>query len=188
MSTEQPLPSFPYGGNEAATMAAASPYASWGRRAAGFVLDSLLILAVGLAITGLTGHHEPWDVFKFHTVNGQKKLIPIGSKLLFFTAANTLFGFVYNAVSLGSAWQATPSMRLLGMTIATDSFGHVGYGRASARTAIFAGVSFVAGRVPFGVLLILLDLLWPIWDPCNQTLHDKLARTVVVLRPPPRRR
>ena len=28
----------------------------------------------------------------------------------------------------------------------------------------------------------LLDLLWPLWDPRNQTLHDKAAGTVVLRR------
>jgi len=30
-------------------------------------------------------------------------------------------------------------------------------------------------------LLLLLDYLWPLWDDKNQALHDKLARTNVVL-------
>ena len=29
-------------------------------------------------------------------------------------------------------------------------------------------------------LWVLLDLLWPLWDPRRQTLHDKAAGTVVV--------
>jgi uncharacterized RDD family membrane protein YckC len=33
------------------------------------------------------------------------------------------------------------------------------------------------------IVPLLLDLLWPIWDKRNQTLHDKIANTVV-LRPP----
>jgi uncharacterized RDD family membrane protein YckC len=31
-------------------------------------------------------------------------------------------------------------------------------------------------------LLVLLDYLWMLWDSRNQTLHDKLARSVVVDR------
>ena len=33
------------------------------------------------------------------------------------------------------------------------------------------------------IVPLLVDLLWPIWDKRNQTLHDKFAKTVV-LRPP----
>jgi hypothetical protein len=27
---------------------------------------------------------------------------------------------------------------------------------------------------------VVIDLLWPLWDTKNQTLHDKFAKTVVV--------
>jgi len=32
------------------------------------------------------------------------------------------------------------------------------------------------------VLLTLVDCLWPLWDRRNQTLHDKVANTLVVLK------
>jgi hypothetical protein len=42
----------------------------------------------------------------------------------------------------------------------------------------------VLGSVPVlgGVLAIypVVDDLWPLWDPHNQALHDKVARTNVV--------
>jgi len=28
-----------------------------------------------------------------------------------------------------------------------------------------------------------VDLFFPLWDPRNQTLHDKLAKTIVVVAP-----
>jgi uncharacterized RDD family membrane protein YckC len=44
--------------------------------------------------------------------------------------------------------------------------------------------SLIRGAVPpfFWVLLIpgLLDVLWPLWDPKKQALHDKLAGSVVI--------
>ena len=44
-------------------------------------------------------------------------------------------------------------------------------------TALFS-FSLVFG---VGVLLVPLDYLWPLWDPRRQTLHDKIAGTIVVL-------
>jgi uncharacterized RDD family membrane protein YckC len=32
----------------------------------------------------------------------------------------------------------------------------------------------------FLVVPIILDYLWPLWDRENQTLHDKIAGTVVL--------
>jgi uncharacterized RDD family membrane protein YckC len=34
--------------------------------------------------------------------------------------------------------------------------------------------------VPVGLLLVVLDYLWPIWDPERRAVHDMLARTRVV--------
>jgi uncharacterized RDD family membrane protein YckC len=33
-----------------------------------------------------------------------------------------------------------------------------------------------------GSLLIILNLLWPLWDDKRQALHDKIAATNVVVR------
>jgi uncharacterized RDD family membrane protein YckC len=30
------------------------------------------------------------------------------------------------------------------------------------------------------ILPVILDILWPLWDPQNQTLHDKMAGTLVL--------
>jgi uncharacterized RDD family membrane protein YckC len=44
-------------------------------------------------------------------------------------------------------------------------------------------VQFGLGIVPFvGWILVLLDLLWPLWDEQRQTLHDKAVGTFVVKR------
>jgi len=176
-----PLPSFPTAGDESRIDEGAVPYAGWWRRVAAYLLDGFLVAAVAVVLTAVTGHHEPWSVFHTHLVNGQRRLDPIGTKLVFFTALEGLLAFVYAAGFLSSAWQATPFMRVLGISIATAAdLGHVGLGRASGRAAIFQGASFAAARVPFGSLVILVDLLWPLWDARNQTVHDKLAGTVVL--------
>jgi uncharacterized RDD family membrane protein YckC len=36
---------------------------------------------------------------------------------------------------------------------------------------------FLLWILPFG---LLLSYLWPLWDSRNQTLHDKMANTIVV--------
>ena len=37
-----------------------------------------------------------------------------------------------------------------------------------------------SGLVGLLVLPVLLDALWPLWDSQNQTLHDKIASTLVL--------
>ena len=50
----------------------------------------------------------------------------------------------------------------------------IGYGRAFGRAAF----EYLLSLVLF--LPWVLDMLFPIWDPRNQTLHDKVAGTVVI--------
>jgi len=52
-------------------------------------------------------------------------------------------------------------------------------GKAWARSAM--DVVFRVGTMLF-VIPILVDDLWPLWDKQKQTLHDKVAGTVVVKR------
>jgi uncharacterized RDD family membrane protein YckC len=187
VASEGPIQPYPTQGDEAAVVAAASAYANWGRRAFGLIIDSLLIFGVALIVVKLSGHQEPWTFIKFHKVGGRERLVRYGSKLLYVDAMIALLGFVYNTAFLASSWKATLGMRLVGVRIAraitrgseTD-LGTVGLGRAAGRSAIYEGFAAIAFRVPLGVVLWLLDFLWPLWDRRNQTLHDKLAQTVVV--------
>lgn len=52
--------------------------------------------------------------------------------------------------------------------------GPIGYGKAAIR--------YVVGLVLFMLCYIpgIVDLLFPLWDPKRQTLHDKAANTVVL--------
>jgi uncharacterized RDD family membrane protein YckC len=69
----------------------------------------------------------------------------------------------------------TRGMRYLRIVVADKATGWhpVGPGRAFVRML----VALVLACVPFAVLV---DLLWPLWDPHHQTLHDKAASTVVL--------
>jgi uncharacterized RDD family membrane protein YckC len=58
--------------------------------------------------------------------------------------------------------------------VSTESGGPIGYGRAFGR-AVFEYLMAVVLFVPW-----IVDMLFPIWDPRNQTLHDKVTNTVVV--------
>jgi uncharacterized RDD family membrane protein YckC len=203
VSNEVPLQPYPTPGDEADQLASTAEYARWGRRAGGLLLDTLIIAVLAIVLTALTGHDEPWQVFHLHTVNGQQRLAPIGSRLLFFSGLSVLISFAYNTAFLSSMWQATPGMRAVTVHIARADLGpgtsgaagsphhqpqgtgQVRLGRSAARSAIYEGIALL-GRLPFGSLALLVDFLWPLWDPRRQTLHDKLAGTVVLRGAPPR--
>jgi uncharacterized RDD family membrane protein YckC len=87
------------------------------------------------------------------------------------------FGLWYHVWTIGTSGQ-TWGMRFLHLGLADKATGRhpVGLPRAFLR----ALTALVIAIVPFGALV---DLLWPLWDPYNQTLHDLVASTVVLNRP-----
>jgi uncharacterized RDD family membrane protein YckC len=46
---------------------------------------------------------------------------------------------------------------------------------------IFGALGGANGIVAIALLYGLIDNLWPLWDRRNQTLHDKFARTIVIM-------
>ena len=171
------------------TSEAGRVYASWPERFrallrdAGIVLGALLVVGIGLALLLTLALRGRGDI-------GVVVGAAIG--LLFpvpFVAYQTIF--------LGRGEGQTPGRRAVGIRVREAStLGRVGYGRAFARSALTPLIWFPLlglGQPYFHPLATLdllgiLDILWPLWDPRRQALHDKVARTVVVRAPtlPPR--
>ena len=198
MSNEGSLQRYPTKGDEADQLDAGSEYARWGRRAGGFLLDLVVVVAIAMLVTAATGHHEPWSVFHLHTVNGQRRLAPIGSKLLFFNAISALVSFAYNTGFLCSAWQATMGMRAVGIHIAKETGAHR-RGRVPAhrgpppgarprrRRSRGGSLGDLRGVRPhraraLRIVALLIDLLWPLWD----ARRPDPARQARAHRRPPR--
>lgn len=94
-------------------------------------------------------------------------------------------GFVIRGLYAGfliAFWNGqTVGMKVVKVVcVDTSSRGQVPLPQAMVRAfsaEIIAAASLI-GLV--GSLAQLLDLLWPVWDKQNQTLHDKIGRTVVL--------
>ncbi|MGH9170496.1 MAG: RDD family protein [Acidimicrobiales bacterium] len=88
-----------------------------------------------------------------------------------------VFNIAYLTLLIGSGSGQTVGMRLLQIGIAdVDTHQYpIGLARAAVRSVVFLAMSVV----PF---LALLSVLWPIWDPRNQTLHDKVVRSTATVR------
>lgn len=75
-----------------------------------------------------------------------------------------------------AAWGRTIGKRATGtMVVAADGGSRVGGGAAGIRSVVFVLVPYLL------MLFFVLDGLWLLWDPRRQCLHDKAARTLVVL-------
>lgn len=84
-------------------------------------------------------------------------------------------GFLYATLLLGGPRGQTLGLMAMGTRCVDANTGQaIGYGRAAVRWLVWEVLllALLIGR--------LLDVLWPLWDGRNQTIHDKAASTVVI--------
>jgi uncharacterized RDD family membrane protein YckC len=83
--------------------------------------------------------------------------------------------FAYFTIFHGMPNGQTPGKMVMKIAVRTDEGrGPLGYGKAALRTIVEIVLVWLC------VIPGLVDVLFPLWDPKKQTLHDKAANTVVV--------
>lgn len=178
--------------------------ASWWRRFAGYLIDTVLIgLIVGVivviaeAVTGGIGtifDTTAWDKllaametnpgYQPSTSELQALFGPgFGTVLVWVTALTLLFGFL-NGVLLVAATGQTVADRIVGTRKVLVGRRVPGFGPALVRWVIPTLLNLLQAVALVGLFAgaaWLLNYLWPIWDPRNQAGHDKAAGTYVEL-------
>lgn len=135
-------------------------YASWGRRALALILDNVLLLV-------------PAGIF-FALVFVSSDVVAgiSGFLAFFFWLVFPFFYFTFMHGRFGGG--QTLGKRALGIGVRhAETGGIVGYGAAFGRYGMVWVFSIFA-------LPLILDYLFPLWDRQNQTLHDKVATSVVL--------
>jgi uncharacterized RDD family membrane protein YckC len=152
------------------------PYASWIARVGGYLIDFVILAIVNSIVSAVLRNRGP-HLIRFHynqTVNGVTTVHHTSIGLWAFVI-EILIVLLYGAILCGSSGGQTVGMMAVGArAIRADSGAPLGFWRA-------------LGRAAFEELLVLLlfipwvvDMLWPLWDRQNQTLHDKISNTVVI--------
>jgi uncharacterized RDD family membrane protein YckC len=144
------------------------PRADFGQRLGAFAIDIgilvvaelLLIVVVGAVITALA------NASSGGVAAGVAALLGILLFLAYFALPIVYFGYME-----GQPSGQTFGKRVLGLRVVDfQTAGPVPLGRAMGRSLARA---FLSG-------IFLLGYLWMLWDPQQQTWHDKLAHTTVV--------
>jgi uncharacterized RDD family membrane protein YckC len=74
----------------------------------------------------------------------------------------------------------TVGKRIVGIRVVRAGEEPMTWGRAAMRELVMRGLVIgLIGTITFGIAGIL-DVLWPLWDKQNQSLHDHGAETWVV--------
>ena len=157
------------------TPAPQSPYAHWGQRLGGAIIDGLLVYilpwVVSAIVTALPTQvsQASGDVwFSYGILDVLSFKLP--ALALMLGSPGLVFLFLAQLVLEGRTGQSV-GKRLAGIRVVDMRTGRpVGFGMAFARRAYrFVNV------LPLGA-----GFLWPLWDDRRQTLADKLVDTVVV--------
>jgi len=152
------------------------PYATWGIRVGGYLIDAVIFLVVLALFYLLFRHSHTLDV---HLMARK------GTRRRNFSAVPFLITGVlwiaYGTFLCGSPKGQAVGMMAVGVRVVRDeTLAALGYGRALAR-AVFEGVLRLINLLFFLLGLIwILDMLFPLWDKKRQTLHDKVAGSVVL--------
>jgi uncharacterized RDD family membrane protein YckC len=148
-------------------------YGGFWRRFVSLLVDVLVIdipIGILIAIAVLHGyrfgfHYHP------HAHAGQSQITPPSARhQALLQLAGSIPPWLYSAFFMSSGWQGTPGQRLLGLRVTRVDGERISFARASGR--YFASV--------LSAYLIGIGYLMMLWSERNQTLHDRLAGTVVV--------
>ena len=137
--------------------------ASWGRRLAALLVDVVVLVLV--IATALLAAGVPAEELRERVREGETLLVVV---LFLIPEA------IYYTALVGSRSQTFGKMALGIKIVDAESRSPIGYARAFRRW-----LSTAALRALFTVPCVV-DHLWPLRDPRNQALHDKVARSVVV--------
>jgi uncharacterized RDD family membrane protein YckC len=150
---------------------AANPYASWGIRLGGWLIDGVILYVVQIII-GLGFKHSNALVVHFHRAmsNGTVRHGRFDLLVLIITA---VIGAAYATIMIGARGQTVGMMAVGIRAVRADSQGPVGMGLALGRSLI----ALLLGII---VIPLLISDLAPLWDARRQTWQDKAVATVVV--------
>jgi uncharacterized RDD family membrane protein YckC len=149
------------------------PLADYGSRLGGWLIDWVILLVVCGVISALTHSfhysHIATNSNGFSSDNRSFRWGMPGALL------SPLIVVGYGTLMCGGSRAQTPGMMVARTKAVKVSTGApIGYAAALGR-ALFEWFLAAIFLVPW-----VLDMLFPLWDPKKQTLHDKVSGTIVI--------
>jgi uncharacterized RDD family membrane protein YckC len=191
-------PSYP-GMQPVAATPDGQPLAGYWQRVGAYIIDGIIQFVILLILGGWLAYKgiEPvWDEITRAIDSGDTSALETFSAnnvnygyLLAFGLVAAAIQFAY-AVFFLSRSGATPGKSAMGISVRLrERPGPLTVAVAAQRTSLQAALSLLSNIPLLGNLFslgALLDLLWPAWDDKKQALHDKFAKTNVVVGKQPR--
>jgi uncharacterized RDD family membrane protein YckC len=147
------------------------PYAGWGTRLGGWLIDAVILFVVQAILGRLFRHVNSLTLHMSSTRNG---VVHHTTFSFIALGVTTLVAIAYTTILCGGPGGQTVGMLAVGVRVVRDdTHGALGYGLALGR-------SVVEQLFRYTVVVWLVDMLFPLWDKKRQTLHDKIVRSVVI--------
>ena len=154
------------------------PYATWGTRLGGYLIDLFIFIPVLIILAVLFRHTHVATVHFSMQTNGVQHQRSLSLLSFIVTGVASL---IYGTVLVGGKRGQTVGMMAVGIRAVRDgTHDMVGYGRALGRALVEEVFRLLGSATIILGVVWLLDMLFPLWDRKRQTLHDKIAKTVVL--------
>ncbi len=174
------------------------PLASYGQRVGAWFIDFVILLAITTAASWYwLSQFVAWYTAWFTQIMNEAERggsptfdqTQLSGEITGYVLPISLVSFavtiIYQVAFL--TWRgATPGKMAVGISVRLrDRPGNPTFLVALTRQALYLGtslLSLIPGIGASSVIIKILNLLWPLWDDKRQALHDKIAKTNVVVK------
>ncbi|MGC4051344.1 MAG: RDD family protein [Paludibaculum sp.] len=151
--------------------------APWATRVLGYIIDSVMVMVVVCALYIVAGivFGASFGLGRMVGSDGISSLGGLGCccTMSIFPVSFLIVG-VYNRVILVAQRGYSIGQGVVKVKVVDANGQLLSQQTAGIRLLAQVGLGFIP-------LLGLIDLLWPLWDPAKQTLHDKAVGSFVVM-------
>jgi uncharacterized RDD family membrane protein YckC len=150
------------------------PLVSYGRRLGSWLIDWLIVGVVSGVIIALSGAYSHTSTTTTYADGSASQYASFNVNWVGISI-QVAIALLYGMLLCGSRRGQTVGMMAVGVrAVDVGSGGSIGYLRAVWR-AFFEYFMAVLLFIPW-----IIDMLFPLWDPMRQCLHDKVSRTLVI--------
>jgi uncharacterized RDD family membrane protein YckC len=157
-------------------------YASFWIRLGAYLIDTLVLLPLTLPLLIAIGNRVSHELDRFLQTNARMDLTPIYRQYFGWGLLVGAGVFAYQVLMV-RYFGGTLGKLAVGIRVRVAGTGAVAGWREALLRPVLQTIVGAASFVPGARLITLIDDLWMVWDGQSQTLHDKVANTIVIYAP-----
>lgn len=153
-------------------------YSGFWRRVGATIIDGLVLTPVIVPLLIPIFRRLIDEVNRAAQQGTQVDATALAAHFAGYSLAIAAIQYLYQAIMIGT-WGATVGKFAVGVRVRKADGSNATWSQAFLRPLLQLGISLLNLVAQIGIVS-LLDYLWMLWDNQKQTLHDKVAGTIVV--------